>query len=211
MRLPPTWAQPTLIPYGGFDGSATLALNTARVVAGEVSRVNRATTTWQLASPATCWAMPKCSSRWPRLPPVAGQQANAQTHYNNGIQASISMDTGRKYVHDQPGGFQHGHREGANHYPEIHQLLYERVLGTYFNHLRTGFLSLSKMVAVFKRWADTQRWLYLQDELLYNQSQCRSNCWPSSYNTDNINGVEWLWKINTIMKKQYLLLPACCC
>jgi Starch-binding associating with outer membrane len=183
--------------YGGIDGSAPLSVNTARVLAGEISGcnpryydnpTNEASNLMSYAE--VQFTLAEAAVRgWITTP--------AATHYNNGILASFSffgVAGGSAYVNNPGVAFSSG--------TGLQQILTQKYINfflnggweAFYNHLRTGF-PVFKVDGggVLNNQQVPKRWMYPQDELQLNQANVEAAI-ARQYTTDNINGVMWLLK-----------------
>ncbi|MBN8578965.1 MAG: SusD/RagB family nutrient-binding outer membrane lipoprotein [Cytophagales bacterium] len=182
--------------YDGLDGSAPLATNTNRVVAGEVSKVNLRYYDSPVNEASNLLSYAEVEFILAEAAARGWISATAKDHYDNGVRAS----------------FQFFGVAGANAYllgagaynpaNGIRQIVTQKYINFFmnggwegfYNNLRTGFPVFSVSGGgVLNDQLVPKRWMYPQNELLYNKQNVEAAI-QRQYATDNINGEMWLLK-----------------
>ena len=184
--------------YDGLDGSAPLATNTNRIVAGEVSKINPRYYNDPTNEPSNLLSYAEVEFILAEAAERGWISSDAEEHYNNGILASFDF-------FGVSGGSSYLNHDGVQYNPEgggIEQIITQKYINffmnggweTFYNHLRTGFPDFSvDGGGVLNNQVVPKRWMYPQDELLNNQANTEAAI-SRQYTTDNINGVMWLLK-----------------
>lgn len=182
--------------YGGIDGSALLATNTNLVVAGAVSKVNPRYYDNPVNEPSNLLSYAEVEFILAEAAARNWITADAEDHYNNGVAASFDF-------FDAAGVGAYLSGEAAfNSTTAIEQIVTQKYINffmnggweAFYNNLRTGFPSFSvNGGGVLNNQLIPKRWMYPQDELLYNQANVEAAI-QRQYTTDNINGEMWLLK-----------------
>lgn len=184
--------------YGGLDGSAPLATNTNRVVAGEISKINPRYYNSPTNEPSNLLSYSEVEFTLAEAAERGWISSDPEVHYNQGILASFQF-------FDVSGGESYLTNPGVPYESEgggLEQILTQKYINffmnggweTLYNHLRTGFPEFKvDGGGVLNNQQVPKRWMYPQDELLYNQSNV-DEAIARQYTTDNINGVMWLYK-----------------
>lgn len=182
--------------YGGIDGSALLATNTNLVVAGVVSKVNPRYYDNPVNEPSNLLSYAEVEFILAEAAVRNWITADAEEHYNNGVAASFDF-------FDAAGVGAYLSGEAAfNSTTAIEQIVTQKYINffmnggweAFYNNLRTGFPVFSvDGGGVLNNQLIPKRWMYPQDELLYNQANVEAAI-QRQYTTDNINGEMWLLK-----------------
>jgi hypothetical protein len=184
--------------YDGLDGSAPLATNTNRIVAGEVSKINPRYYNNPTNEPSNLMSYAELEFTLAEAAERGWITSDAETHYNNGVLASFDffgVSGGSSYLTNPGVAYDAG---GTG----LEQIVTQKYINffmnggweTFYNHLRTGFPEFSvDGGGVLNNQQVPKRWMYPQDELLYNQANV-DEAIVRQYTTDNINGVMWLLK-----------------
>jgi hypothetical protein len=183
--------------YGGIDGSAPLADNTNMVVSGVVSKVNPRYYNNPVNEPSNLLSYAEVQFTLAEAAARGWITSDAKVHYENGVRASFSFfnTTGADaYLTESEVAF--------NTTTAIRQIVTQKYINffmnggweAFYNHLRTGFPAFSvNGGGVLNNQQVPKRWMYPQDELLYNQANVEAAI-QRQFTTDNINGEMWLLK-----------------
>jgi hypothetical protein len=183
--------------YGGIDGSALLAANTNLVVAGLVSKVNPRYYNNPVNEPSNLLSYAEVEFILAEAAARNWITADAEDHYNNGVMASFEF-------FDATGvnAYLLGSEVAFNSSTAIEQIVTQKHINffmnggweAFYNNLRTGFPVFSvNGGGVLNNQLVPKRWMYPQDELLYNQANVEAAI-QRQYTNDNINGEMWLLK-----------------
>jgi hypothetical protein len=191
--LPPT----DFNAYGGIDGSAPLATNTNLVVAGVVSKINPRYYNNPVNEPSNLLSYAEVEFMLAEAAARSWITADAEEHYKKGIAASFSF-------FNTTGVNAYLLRSGVAFNPStaIKQIVTQKYINffmnggweAFYNNLRTGFPVFSvNGGGVLNNQLVPKRWMYPQDEFLYNQANVEAAI-QRQYTTDTINGEMWILK-----------------
>jgi Starch-binding associating with outer membrane len=184
--------------YGGLDGSAPLATNTNRVVAGEISKIHPRYYSSPTNEPSNLLSYAEVEFTLAEAAELGWITSDPEGHYNAGILASFAffgVSGGASYLNNPGVPYD---TEGGG----LEQIITQKYINffmnggweTFYNHLRTGFPDFSvDGGGVLNNQQVPKRWMYPLDELQYNQANVDAAI-ARQYTTDNINGVMWLLK-----------------
>jgi Starch-binding associating with outer membrane len=184
--------------YGGIDGSSPLSTNTAKTLAGEVSGPNPRYYDNPINEPSNLLSYAEIEFTLAEAAERGWISSNPKDHYDKGITASFDffgVSGATAYLSNAGVAYDSG---GGG----LEQIVTQKYINffmnggweTFYNHLRTGFPTFKvDGGGVQNNQQVPKRWMYPQDELLYNQANVDAAI-ARQYTADNINGVMWLLK-----------------
>jgi hypothetical protein len=181
--------------YGGIDGSALLATNTARVVAGLVSRINPRYYNDPVNEPSNFLSFAEVSFILAEAAARGWINADARTLYRRGIEASF-----RFYNAPDVEDYLQGSRVVFDPARAIEQIITQKYINyfmnggweTFFEHRRTGFPPFSvDGGGVLNDRRVPLRWMYPEDELLFNRANVEAAI-QRQFAVDDINAEMWM-------------------
>jgi len=184
--------------YGGIDGSAPLANNTNLVVAGEVSKVNPRYYNDPVNEPSNLLSYAEVEFTLAEAAARGWTTGNAASHYNKGVRASFEFFG----LSSSAEAYLLGSNVAYDAATGIEKIITQKYINffmnggweTFYNNLRTGYPAFAvDGGGVVNNQQVPRRWMYPQDELLYNQLNVDAAI-QRQYATDNINGEMWLLK-----------------
>ncbi len=187
--------------YDGLDGSAPLSENTTRAVAGEISRIDARYYSDPVNEPSLALSYAEIEFTLAEAAKLGWITADAETHYNNGIRASMDfygISTADQDAYLLEPGVAYVPADG------IEMILTQKYINffmkggweSFFNHLRTGFPEFSvDGGGVLNNEKVPKRWMYPQEELQLNTANVQAAISRQYPDGDDINGVMWLLKV----------------
>jgi hypothetical protein len=185
--------------YGGLKGSAPLATNTNRLVAGEASRVDERYYFDPVNEPSVLLGYAEVEFTLAEAAARGWISDDPEEHYNNGVHASMEF-------YGIPAGDQDAYlaNDGVAYSPAdgIEMIITQKYINyflnggwePFFNQLRTGFPEFNvDGGGVLNNGMIPMRWMYPQEELQLNVDNVQAAI-DRQFGEDNINGEMWLYK-----------------
>lgn len=181
--------------YGGVKGSAPLSENTARVVAGEASKIKSRYFNNPVNEPSVALGYPELQFILAEGVIRGWISGSAADYYNKGVQASMLF-----YGINQSGIDAY---LLLNPYVNLESVMTEKYLASFlsggwqffYEQRRTGLPTFDVSGAgVLNDKKIPKRWMYPETELQYNQEHVKEAISRQYPEGDNINGLMWLLK-----------------
>lgn len=184
--------------YGGMDGSAPLADNISRLVAGEASKVDARYYSNPTNEPSLLLSYAEVEFTLAEAAARDWIAADVEEHYLNGVRASMEFygfDSDAQDAYIDNAGVAYVEAD------EIEQIITQKYINfflqgrweAFYNHQRTGF-PLFKVDGggVLNNQVVPKRWMYPLDEFTLNLESVQAAVARQYPDGDDINGIMWL-------------------